>query len=241
MRELTNEDVTFVRGTVRKVMERNGVEYTDDLVANYLVEVKIDISVGKDKATRVFNEMFHALGVLPKSDTLPMSECRDYCACCVEEDGKSYCAMFNFPCIINCKEGDEEYQYTLKAINAEQDAEAEAEEAEMLELVEGIKAGRLKSKSADGYLVLKSEFYDAIEAGKKRIEYRDFTEYNLKRTIGLKTVRFNRGYAKNAPQMRWEVTKVALMDYDEHECDPFNVPEDFWPTMIAIHLGNRIG
>ena len=27
----------------------------------------------------------------------------------------------------------------------------------------------------------------------------------------------------------------------DNECDPFNVPEGFWPTTIAIHLGKRIG
>ncbi len=113
-------------------------------------------------------------------------------------------------------------------------------EEEIQLLIDGIKAGRLKSKTPDGYLVLKGEFYDAIASGKKKIEYRDFSEYNLKRTIGLKTVRFNRGYVKNAPQMKWEVKKVVLLDGDDNECDPFNVPEGFWPTTIAIHLGKRL-
>ncbi len=57
----------------------------------------------------------------------------------------------------------------------------------------------------------------------------------------FKTIRFNRGYVKNAPQMRWEVEKVVFLDNEGNECDPFNVPEDFWPTTIAIHLGKRIG
>ena len=90
------------------------------------------------------------------------------------------------------------------------------------------------------YEGLKAEFYNAIEAGEKKIEYRDFTEYNIKRTIGLKAVRFNLGYAKDAKRMQWEVKKVVLMDYDGNECDPFNVPDGFWPTTIAIHLGKRI-
>lgn len=107
-------------------------------------------------------------------------------------------------------------------------------------LVESVKAGQLKSKSADGYLVLKAEFYDAIESGEKKVEYRDFTAYNLKRTIGIKTIRFNRGYVKNAPQMRWEVENVVLLDGEGNECDPFKVPDGFCPTAIAIHLGKRI-
>ena len=129
---------------------------------------------------------------------------------------------------------DDKLQFeTVEAISVSTD-ESQA-------LVDGLKAGRLKSKSPDGYLVLKAEFYDAIEAGTKKVEYRDFTEYNLKRTIGIKTVRFNRGYVKNASQMRWEVEKIVLLDGEDNECDPFNVPDDFWPVTIAIHLGKRIG
>ena len=238
MRELTKEEVIFVRGTLYRVMQRNKVQYSEDLIANFLVEAKIPASVGVKKAEKVFNELFHELGVLPPDENIGIGFGRDYCATCVEDGGKSYSAMFNFPCLMECTEDDEDYQYTLKAINAAQDDEAE--ESEMLDLVDGIKEGRLRSKSEDGYLVLKAEFYDRIESGKKKVEFRDFTEYNLKRTIGIKTVRFNRGYTKGAKQMRWEVVKVALVDCDGNECDPFNVPEDFWPTKIAIHLGKRI-
>ena len=241
MRELKEEEAAFLRETIEKVFARNGIEqWQGDMLNPYLLDVMIPASVGEAKAAEAFNDLFHSLGVLPKDDTLPMSHGRDYCSCCVNEDGETFSAIFNVPFAKEFKEGDEEYQFTLKAIHAEQEAEAEAEEAEMLELVDGIKTGRIKSKSPDGYLVLKAQFYDAIEAGTKKIEYRDFTEYNLKRTIGIKTIRFNRGYVKGAKQMRWEVEKVLLLDGEDNECDPFNVPEDFWPTTIAIHLGKRM-
>ena len=109
------------------------------------------------------------------------------------------------------------------------------------DLIAGIKSGKIKSKSTDGYLVLAGEFYDKIESGEKKIEYRDFTAYNLKRTIGITSIRFNRGYVKNAPQMRWTVDAVKLMDAANNECDPFAVPDGFTPTTIAIHLGQKIG
>ena len=60
----------------------------------------------------------------------------------------------------------------------------------------------------------------------------------------LKTVRFNRGYgSKGRPpkQMQWEVKGIVLMDCNENECDPYNVPDDFWPVTIAVKLGKRIG
>lgn len=241
MREPTDKEATFVRETVNTVLTNNKIaKWHGDMLNPYLLEIKVPLSTGRAKAARVFNELFHSLGVLPEEKDLMLGEASDYCAMTVETDD-TISATFNVPFAKDFKEDDEEYQFTLKAINDEQEAEAEAEEAEIQELIDGIKAGRLKSKSPDGYLVLKAEFYNAIEAGEKTVEYRDFTEYNLKRTIGLKTIRFNLGYAKDAKRMRWEVKKVVLLDGDDNECDPFNVPDDFWPTTIAIHLGKRIG
>lgn len=112
------------------------------------------------------------------------------------------------------------------------------------DLIAGIKSGQLQSKSADGYLVLAGEFYDKIESGEKTVEYRDFTAYNLKRTIGIKTIRFNRGYgSKGIPpkQMQWDVEKVMLIDAANNEFEPLQAPADLQPTAIAVHLGKRIG
>ena len=112
------------------------------------------------------------------------------------------------------------------------------------ELIAGVKAGQIKSNSTDGYLVLAGQFYDEIEAGTKTIEYRDFSKYNLKRTIGITSVRFNRGYGhpgQPPAQMRWEVEKVVFQDAADNECDPMTAPDGFLPVRIAIYLGKRIG
>ena len=111
------------------------------------------------------------------------------------------------------------------------------------ELIAGVKAGQIKSNSTDGYLVLAGRFYDEIEAGTKKIEYRDFTMYNLKRTIGITTIRFNRGYGhpgQPPAQMRWEVEKVMFQDAANNECAPMITPDGFVPVRIAIYLGNRL-
>ena len=111
------------------------------------------------------------------------------------------------------------------------------------ELLAEVKAGQIKSNSTDGYLVLAGEFYDEIEAGTKTVEYRDFTKYNLKRTIGITSVRFNRGYGhpgQPPAQMRWEVEKVVFQDAADNECDPMTTPDGFVPVRIAIYLGKRI-
>ncbi len=130
------------------------------------------------------------------------------------------------------------------ATEAERSEANDTEDEGVADLLEGIKNGKLKSKVEDGYFVMQGEPYDDIEAGEKTVEFRDLTEYNLKRTIGIKSVRLQRGYGhpgQPPKKMRWTVTDVQLAnDYGE-ECNPFDVPEGFEPNMIAVHLGERIG
>jgi hypothetical protein len=50
------------------------------------------------------------------------------------------------------------------------------------------------------------------------------------------------GFGKpgNPPrEIRIEVNAVRFVDEKGKECDPFNVPDDFWPISIAVHLGPR--
>ena len=108
---------------------------------------------------------------------------------------------------------------------------------------DGIKSGAIKSKSGEGFFILKGEFYDAIKAGRKTTEYRDLTPRNLSKSIGIKTVKLQRGYGhpgQPPEQMRFEVASVGLLDADDRECDPYSIPDGFIATTIAIHLGKRI-
>ena len=120
----------------------------------------------------------------------------------------------------------------------------EDDEAWMQQLADAIKSGEFRSKSGEGYFVLKGEYFDAIEAGRKTTEYRELSPRNLSHSIGIKTVKLQRGYghAGQPPkQMRFEVKSVRLMDAADRECDPFAIPSGFLATTIAIHLGKRIG
>lgn len=241
MKELTDKDYELASEIAIKAIESNGLKDVVSQVDNpFLLSLYVPIANDRRKVVAAANEIFHGLGVLPAERTLKMGESDDYCYMTVVSDGDYYVLSFNHPKALSFTEDDEEYQYTIKYDHEQQEKEALAEEAEMHRLVAGIKMGRLKSKTPDGYLVLAGEFYDKIASREKAVEYRDFTEYNLKRTIGLKTIRFNRGYVKNAPQMKWSVKKVVLQDDDNNVCDPFDVPDNFWPTTIAIHLGERI-
>ena len=64
-----------------------------------------------------------------------------------------------------------------------------------------------RSKCSILSLVLKGEWFDMIKRGEKREEYREATDYWLKRlwrwdlSPGTPVVEFRRGYAANAPRM----------------------------------------
>ena len=242
MKKLTQEAYEYIDQVVGKVVGKSGVKgfsLFEDGDNPFSFFLEIPLENGEELAVRTCNDLFHALELLPEGKNLALGELGDYCEIVPPERNGLYLAVFNHPAVRELKETDPESRFILKNWR-DWDVDDE-DNLWMQETLDGIKAGRLKSKSPDGYLVLKARYYDEIEAGTKKVEYRDFTEYNLKRTIGIKTVRFNRGYVKNAPQMRWEVEKIVLLDADDNECDPFNVPEDFWPATIAIHLGKRIG
>jgi hypothetical protein len=111
-------------------------------------------------------------------------------------------------------------------------------------LVDEIKAGRLRSETPEGNLAVDDMLYMGIELADKTVVYRDFNAEELKRTLGITSICLTREQASaaNPPeQMRRAVDKVTLMDDSLNECDPFNVPEGFSPTMIAIHIGKRMG
>lgn len=104
-----------------------------------------------------------------------------------------------------------------------------------------------KKANDELYLTLAYEFYDAIKAGTKRTEYRDYTPNRVKKILShpIRTVKFQRGYGgpgHAAPeQMVWTVERVSLCEAATgQKGDPLNPPEGFLPDCIAIDLGKRL-
>jgi hypothetical protein len=167
----------------------------------------------------------------------------------INEEGKCYYVFFNHHDVAECNPGDARYKYKVEAMTAnEEDSGSnggggyEAEKI-MQAISYAIKSGQFRSKSGEGYFVLKGEYFDAIAAGRKTTEYRDLSPRNLSQSIGIKTVKLQRGYGhpgQPPKQMRFEVRSVRLMDASNRECDPFAIPSGFLATTIAIHLGKRI-
>ncbi len=104
-----------------------------------------------------------------------------------------------------------------------------------------------KNAGDELYLTLAYEFYDAIKSGKKRTEYREYTENWVKKILShpVRTVKFQRGYGgpgrPKPEQMVWTVKKAWLYESGTGvKGDPSNPPKGILPDCIAIDLGKRV-
>ena len=239
----------------------NGLDVVEmDDVDEYLYSMEMAKGVDEETLMKASNEFFHRIGVLDEDRDLALDEETEYCTVHHNEYSGKYFVLFNHPYVIEaaasgaeCGDTVREFGEATRRRLAEQEDEAIGGRADdddgddeewMRELAEGIKSGAIRSKSGEGYFVLKGEFYDAIAAGRKTTEYRDLTPRNLAMSIGIRTVKLQRGYGhpgQPPAQMRFEVASVGLLDPDDRECDPYAIPEGFIATTIAIHLGRRIG
>ena len=222
-----------------KMQERHGISDVEVCGINpYCFNVMVPLEYGDEKVQAFANDLFHELGLLDEEYDMDFSGCTAFCDLVKDEDMGCYCVIFNHHDVIDSEPGDDLYQYTVAAACEEGQEDEEDDASWMQKLAEDIKSGAIRSKSGEGYFVLKGEFYDAIKAGRKTTEYRDLSPRNLSKSIGIKTVKLQRGYEK--VQMRYEVKSVGLLDADNRECDPYNIPDGFIATTIAIHLGKRI-
>jgi len=70
------------------------------------------------------------------------------------------------------------------------------------------------------HLILKHKWYDKIDSGQKKIEYRDNTPYWRKRLLGAERIVFHKGYTKTTMTF-----KPTIIDYTGNK--------------IEIHLGEK--
>ena len=228
-----------------KMRARHGISDCEVYGINpYCFNVMVPLAYGDEKVMAFANDLFHELGLLDEEYNMDFSGCTGLCDLVKDEDMGCYCVIFNHHDVIDSEPGDDLYQYTVAAACEEGQEDEEDDASWMKELAEDIKSGAIRSKSGEGYFVLAGEYFDEINAGRKTTEYRDLTPRNLSKSIGIKTVKLQRGYGRPGQppeQMRFEVKSVGLLDADDRECDPYNIPDGFIATTIAIHLGKRIG
>ena len=101
-----------------------------------------------------------------------------------------------------------------------------------------------KPEVTNVYLPLRYGYYDMIERGDKTVESREYNENWVKRLLSppnLKTVTFQRGYAKGSDKMVFEIAGIELADEDgsrRYKADA--IPDMSRPSWILIRLGKRI-
>lgn len=228
-----------------KMRARHGIGDIDLCGINpYCFNVIVPLEYGDDKVKAFATDLFHELGLLDEEDDMGFGDSTAWCNLCKDEDAGCYCVIFNHHDVVDSEPGDPLYQYSVEAISdVDDDEESDDGEAWMRELADGIKSGEVRSKSGEGYFVLAGEPFDEIKSGEKTTEYRDITPRNLSMSIGIRTVKIQRGYGhpvQPPAQMRFEVQSVGFLDANKCECDPYDIPEGFIATTIAIHLGKRI-
>ena len=119
-------------------------------------------------------------------------------------------------------------------------------DADMQSLMADLRAGKIKAKMSEGRFAMEEDRYDKVAAGKVDREWVLLTRGQLKRSVGIKTVRLYKfdGTLKPKVYMRWEVVSVGLEGEDSNgdscECDVVNVPDGFKPESIVIHLGKKL-
>jgi hypothetical protein len=205
----------------------------------YCMEVSIPLSVDEDDVRDFANDFFDELGFLSGGE-INFHQFGPYCF--LDKSDDCYYVVFNHHSVVGSKAGDANCKYTVEAVQEGGGEECFDDEITpekvMQYIAAGIKSGAIRSKSGEGFFVLEGKYYDQISAGEKTTECRDISPRNLSKSIGIKTVKLQRGYKK--VQMRYMVESVKLMDANGRECDPYNIPAGFIATRIAIHLGERI-
>ena len=232
----SNEDEALTR-----IRQKHGIRDVEfDMVNPYCFNVMVPLVYGDATLNAFATDLFHELGLLDENCNVCVGEGGDFCDLIRDDEMECYCVIFNHHLVA---EDDDLYEYSVAALRGCEEEDEKDDEAWMRQLAEDIKSGAIRSKSGEGYFVLKGEYYDAIEAGHKTTEYRDLTPRNLAKSIGITTVKLQRGYGHPGQpprQMRFEVSSVGLLDASDRECDLYAIPPGFIATTIAIHLGKKI-
>lgn len=211
--------------------------------------LRIPVTNDEAKVVQACNNIFHRFRLLPQCATIHMGDSDMYCELgrVLYRDKEFYAATFNSPFLLAIGKDHPFNIYKLQnyyAAGFELGGFDRPNEEDMDCVIEEIKSGKLKACFDESQFVLWEDDYDEIAAWRQRKIKLDFSVNNIKRTIGVKNIVVHRGYGspdESRRSMRWEVENITFATDDgERECNPFDVPDDFWPWEINIYLGHRI-
>ena len=243
MQRLTDKQQEAFNEVIDKALF--GVEYSKLNCEDnpFAFRVEIEGECGEASALEKINAFFHGLGLLDKAKNLRVGDAETYCELSkyTIAGRERYVATFNHPKVLKFKPVSYEAQFVLGKQGANKSFNGKNKKG-IVDLVNDLNAGKIRAKIAEGRFVMEEDRYDRVEAGKEDREWVLLSRGQLKRSVGIKTVRLYRfdGTLKPKKYMRWEVTSVNLDSADGDECDATRIPPGFWPETIVIHLGKRL-
>ena len=102
MNEKNEPDYVEFRRVMLDNLKRNDVVLKRATMQNpYLIMLFVATSVGEEKCGRAFNDIFHALGLLPAEISLTVGDWSDYCGFFLDERNDAYVAMLNHPDVLH--------------------------------------------------------------------------------------------------------------------------------------------
>lgn len=122
-----------------------------------------------------------------------------------------------------------------------------------------IKPHKVKSNSTELFYVMSGANFRDIESGEKTVEYRTYNPYHVDKCLGrgkdgIKTIVFQLGYGGPGhaipKKIRYELDGIYLCDDTMEELPAFksdgslteekDLPDDFIPMLLAIHIGKKL-
>ena len=243
MRQLTEKQLEEFNEVIDKAMFRvaySRLRFEDNPFA-FRVEIVGDC--GETFALEKCNALFHELGLLDSVKKLGIGDADTYCELSrfAIAGRQCYIASFNHPKVLKFKNGTGDERFVISKQRGSLNFDA-TYKMEIMQMINDLNSGKIRGKLSEGRFAMEDYRYDKVAEGMKDREWLLLSRGNLKRSIGIKTVRLYRddGTMKPKIYMRWEVKAVKLVDANENECDATNVPPGFWPENILIRLGKRL-
>lgn len=248
----TKDDFDFIKKVVNEELANNGMADLEWGPGAIIFSYRIPFPEGtsREVVEKVSNDIFHRLGLLPQDENMAIGDLGYYCQ--IESETplggsiRIYSAIFNDPIVATSAPEDMIRVFVLKNYREnmyETGDFNDMDEDELECMLSDIKGGKLNALTKDLRLAITAEEFDAIANGKQAELVFEVLGYYLKRVIGTSQITLTRGYGKPGyppKHMKLIVREVKFRDDNGKECDPYNVPEDFWPVEIVVYLGNRI-
>ena len=138
---------------------------------------------------------------------------------------------------------ERQYYFDVSALEDPSFIQASAKDREDWRKEHYFEPRQINRPTENVFLTMRYRFFNDIEAGRKTVECRQYTQTWVDKLIrnNLRFVTFQRGYEKGAKQMTFEIEKIEIADGDgRHRYSVEQMPDFADPEWILIRLGKRV-